>query len=241
MPATFTQRFQVRFDECAPDGTARASALLRFVVETAFGHSAGEGFPLAWYDTRGLYWLVRRADLDLRRPVSYGESLDITTEVIGFRRIWARRRNTIRNVAEETLASLTMDWVFTDRGGNPTRIVPEMEAAFPGLDERLEITHLRVGDPPAGLRPGEYVVPSHEADPRGHMNNAAYIDLLEDSLSARGVSPQDRPAACAFEYVRPVVPGDVLRQWIWEESDRWVMVGTTAENQPVVRAWWRRS
>jgi hypothetical protein len=34
---TFTQRFQVRFDECALNGSARASAILRYVVETAFG------------------------------------------------------------------------------------------------------------------------------------------------------------------------------------------------------------
>src|SRR3990170_4541952 len=109
VPATFTQRFQVRFDECASDGSARAAALLRYVIETAFGHSTAEGFPLSWYERQGLFWLVRRARLALPTPVPYGESLDVTTRVLGFRRIWARRQNEIRDTGGAPRGEVTMD------------------------------------------------------------------------------------------------------------------------------------
>ncbi len=236
VPATFTQRFQVRFDECASDSTARAAALLRYVIETAFGHSTNEGFPLAWYDARGLFWLVRRAHLDLRRPMPYGTVFDVTTEVLGFRRIWARRRNTVRDTSGEPLATVTMDWIFTDRAGNPARIVPEMEAAFPGKSPRLEIERLELGDPPAGLGPLEYVVPAHQVDPRGHMNSAAYLDLLEDALTDAGVDPQERPAVYELEYLRAALPGEVLRRFVWQQNDGWAMVASPPEGLPVVKA-----
>ena len=241
MPATFTQRFQVRFDECAPDGTARAAALLRYVIETAFGHSTYEGFPLAWYDAHGLFWLVRRAHLDLRRPMPYGTIFDVTTEVLGFRRIWARRRNTVRETSGEMLAIVTIDWIFTDRGGNPARVVPEMETAFPGKNPRLEIERLELGDPPAGLEPLEYVVPAHQVDPRGHMNSAAYLDVFEDALTGAGADPQERPAVYEVEYLRAALPGEVLRQFIWEERGGWAMVASTPEGLPVVKARRRRA
>ncbi len=234
MPATFTQRFQVRFDECAPGGTARASALLRCVVETAFGHSAQEGFPLAWYEARGLFWLVRCVQMDLLRPLPYGLRFDVTTEVVGFRRIWARRENSVRDAAGEILAAVTVDWIFTDRAGHPARIVPEMEAAFPGASPRMEATRLHLGDPPAAP-PQAYVVPAHQVDPRGHMNSAAYLDVFEDALADAGTDPQQRPCTYELEYLRAARPGEVLRRFVWRDA-AWAMVVTTAEGLPVVRA-----
>lgn len=236
MSRAFTQRFQVRFDECASDGNARASALLRYVVETAFAHSAHEGFPLDWYDTHGLYWLVRYARLDLDHPVPYGTHLDITTEVVGFRRIWARRRNAIRSPEGGLLGQITMDWIFTDRQGTPARVVPEMQAAFPGLSERLEVQRLDVGDPPSGPEPNAYRVPAHQVDPRGHLNNAAYLDLFEDVLVDAGVNPQVRPALYELEYLSGASLGESLRLLVWAEPGGWVMIASTPAGMPVAKS-----
>ncbi len=231
----FVQRFAVRFDECARDGAARASAVLRYVIETAFAHSTAEGFPLAWYDARGLYWLVRRARLDLHHAASYGTLLEVTTQVVAFRRIWARRRNTIQDRTGRRLGDVTIDWIFTDRGGNPTRVVPEMIAAFPDLSERVEIERLDIGAVPASLQPQGFLVPAHQTDPRGHMNSAAYLDLFEDALVGLGVDPQKRPVTYDLEYLRPVVPGEVLNRYVWAEPRGWTMVGTTPMGVPVVK------
>jgi acyl-CoA thioesterase FadM len=239
VPADFTQRCQVRYDECAPDGTARAAALLRYVVETAFGHSTRLGFPLAWYEARGQYWVVRRANLDLRRPLPYGLPIDITTEVVGFRRIWARRRNTVRDAGGAVLAIVTMDWFFTDREGSPARVPAEMVAAFPAFVDPLEVERLGLGDPPTDARTGEYVVPAHQTDPRGHMNSAAYLDVFEDELAAAGVDPQKRPAICAVEYLRAALPAEALRLLVWRRTDGYAMLAATAEGTPVARGRWR--
>ncbi len=72
------------------------------------------------------------ADGAVRAPVFYGVEVTVTTEVVGFRRIWARRRNIMRAGSGDPVGEITMDWIFTDRDGQPARIVPEMERAFPG-------------------------------------------------------------------------------------------------------------
>jgi len=231
----FVQRFPVRFDECARDGAARASALFRYVVETAFAHSTARGFPLAWYEARGLYWLVRRARLDLHSTVPYGVLLDVTTQVVGFRRIWAQRRNTIQDGTGRLVGEVTVDWIFTDRDGNPTRIVSEMTAAFPDLSERVEIHRLDHGAPLANVHPEEFLVPAHQTDPRGHMNSAAYLDLFEDALVGLGVDPQARPARYDLEYLRAVVTGELLMRYVWAERNGWTMVGSTSAGVSVVK------
>ena len=231
----YVQRFPVRFDECARDGAARASTLFRYVVETAFAHSTAKGFPLAWYDTRGLHWVVRRARIDLHSTVPYGALLDVATRVVAFRRIWAQRRNTIQDIAGRFVAEVVLDWIFTDRDGNPTRIVPEMAAAFPDLAERVEIGRLDLGAPPANVHPEEFLVPAHQTDPRGHMNSAAYLDLFEDALVGLDVDPQARPARYDLEFLRAVVPGEVLLRSVWAELNGWAMIGSTSAGVAVVK------
>jgi acyl-CoA thioesterase FadM len=231
----FTSLFQVRFDECAADGAARASTLLRYTIEVAFAHSTAKGFPLAWYDARGLYWLVRRARLELRRPVPYGVRVWVTTRVVGFRRIWARRRNLVWEEGGPAVGTITMDWVFTDRQGSPIRVVPEMVQAFPPLAERFTVQALDLGIRPAGARRDDHVVPAHQADPRGHVNTAAYVDLFEDGLVGLGVATQQRPVVFDLEFLRQSVPGDTVSRSLWSASDAWRMDLTTPQGESIAR------
>ncbi len=228
MADSFTQDFQVRFDECAGDGAVRTSSLLRYVIETAFGHSTAEGFPLSWYEEHGLFWLVRRARLELTRPIPYGATLAVTTRVVGFRRIWARRENAIRDVTGDAFGQATMDWIFTDREGNPARVLGEMEAVFPGLLRSLDVVRLDLPDPPLDARTADYRVPVHQVDPRGHMNSAAYLDLFDDALAEAGFDPAERPAVYELEYVRAAAPADALRRTVWHDDGRWAMIVTAA-------------
>jgi acyl-CoA thioesterase FadM len=228
--------FRVRFDECAADGAVRAPVLLRYAIETAFAHSAREGFPLAWYDEHGLYWLVRRANLDLQRPVPYGGEVTVATEVVGFRRIWARRRNVIRAGSGDPVGEITMDWIFTDREGQPARIVPEMERAFPGLAAPFRVERLTLGEAPAASAAADYVVPAHQADPRGHMSTAGYLELFEDAVFADRVDTQRRPAVYEIEFLHQSLPGEVLHRRLWLSAGAWMMSVSTPEGVEVARA-----
>ena len=89
--------YRVRFDEAGPDGELRASGYLRFAQDLAWIHSESAGFGRDWYAERGLTWLVRAIELDVLYGVPYGSELDVSTEVIGFRRVWARRRSEFRS------------------------------------------------------------------------------------------------------------------------------------------------
>jgi acyl-CoA thioesterase FadM len=215
MEGYHTQRFRIRFDECGHDGAARSSTILRYVVETAFAHSASVGYPLSWYFSNGLFWLVRQARLILDVPVAYSSVLEVTTQVVGARRIWARRFNTLRNSAGLTLGTATMDWILTNPEGRPARIPPEMKAAFPVLPIDVELERQEIGAPPATAHTGRYRVPTHQTDPQGHMNNAAYLDLFDDTLAAFELDPQERPAEYNLEYLRSVPRGVVLEYAAW--------------------------
>ena len=83
--------YRVRFDEAGPDGWMRTSSLLRYAQDVAWRHSEHLGFDRAWYLARGLGWVVRGVELELHAPVPMGQTLRVSTAVVGHRRIWARR------------------------------------------------------------------------------------------------------------------------------------------------------
>jgi len=216
MPSTYTQPFRVRFDECGPDGAARSATILRYAAETAFAHSAAAGFPLSWYLAHGLFWLVRDARVDLAVPVGHAATLEVTTQVVGVRRVWARRVNAVRDSTGGGVGTVTMDWILTDSSGRPARIPPSMLAAFPILPGDLRrVQEETTPIPPVGARTGRHMVFAHECDPRGHMNNAAYVDLFDDALAALGIDPQARPVSYTLEYLRSARSGETVEYAAW--------------------------
>ena len=87
----FLAGYRVRFDEAGPDGRLRTSALLRYAQDVAWRHSEELGFDRAWYQERGLGWVVRGCELRVSAPIPIGHTLRVSTAVVGHRRIWARR------------------------------------------------------------------------------------------------------------------------------------------------------
>jgi acyl-ACP thioesterase len=75
------------------------------------------------------------------------------------------------------------------------------------------------------------VVRLEDLDPNGHVNNAAYVDYLEEALLAAGagVATAAVPRRVRLEYVTAAAPGSRLSGIAWQ---------TTAANG--IRAWaWR--
>ena len=130
VPISHVEPFRVRFDECGADGTLRTSAYLRYMQDAASVHSSNAGYTRAWYREHEIFWVVRFLDLRILAPSGPGDVLAVSTEVTGFRRIWARRRSEFRADGVLT-AEAAVDWVLTTAAGRPTRVPAEIVERFP--------------------------------------------------------------------------------------------------------------
>jgi len=216
--------YRIRFDECGPDGLVRTSALLRYAQDIAWIHSEAMGFDRAWYEERGLGWLVRAVELAIVAPIPLGTTLDLTTEVAGFRKVWARRRSEGRLPDGELLLWANTDWVMTDViRGVPGRVPPEIPAAFDAAAGPFEPGRVALPEAPAGSAVHAIRVRPQDLDPMDHVNNAAYVDYLEESLLAAGGDAARLPAAMPrrirLEYLVPAGPGDDLVARLWPVRD----------------------
>ena len=178
----------------ARTGRPRTSTLLRYAQDVAWRHSEHLGFDRGWYQARGLGWVVRGVELELHEPIPMGHTLRVSTAVVGHRRIWARRLGECRLADGRLAARVTTDWVLLDARNRIVRIPADFGVAFMNPEVRQR-DHPR---PAARRRPGQRIglsVRSSDLDPLDHVNNAVYVDWLDEALDAAGWGAGDAPAA----------------------------------------------
>jgi acyl-ACP thioesterase len=233
----FVAGYRVRFDEAGPDGRIRTSALLRYAQDVAWRHSEDLGFDRVWYTQRGRWWVVRSVDLAVLAPISMGRTLRISTAVIGHRRIWARRLSECR-LADGTLAAtVTTDWVILDDRGRLVRIPDDFGLSFSNPVLPGDIIRVEQPDTPAAATHLSFRVRPQDLDPMRHVNNATYLDWIEEALAALGIQPAlaALPRRCRLEYRASAAPGDDVSMAAWLDGHHWHVRITRADGVEFAR------
>jgi acyl-ACP thioesterase len=231
--------YRVRFDEAGADGRIRTGSFLRYGQDIAWRHSEGLGFDRRWYTDQGRWWVVRSVDLDVLAPIPMGRLLRLRTAVIGHRRIWARRRGEFW-LPDGTLGAVSLvDWVLLDERGRILRIPEDFGIVFPNPELSGEILRVPLGPTPTGATSLDLRVRPQDLDPMGHVNNAVYLDWVEEALAAAGdpEATTQLPRHAALEYAASAEPGDLLTATAWREGDAWlVRLTRDTDGTEIVRA-----
>ncbi len=216
--------YRVRFDEAGPDGVLRTSGYMRYAQDLAWLHSTALGFGREWYAERGLTWLVRAAELTIRADAPMGTNVTARTEVVGMRRVFARRRGTFR-LADGSLAGrVHTDWVLIDARGVLTRVPPVFGEMFGGDQLHDGVGRIALPPTPPDASRLALTVRPHELDPMGHVNNAVYLDWFEECLAvhpggAAATAVVPRRYRCEFSLAAE--PGAALEGAVWPDGDGW--------------------
>ena len=229
--------YRVRFDEAGANGLLRTSALLRYAQDVAWRHSEQLGFDRAWYQERGLGWVVRGCELEVREAIPIGHTLRVSTAVIGHRRIWARRLGECGLADGRPAATVTTDWVLLDARNRVVRIPEDFGVAFTNPEVRSEI--LRVEAPAdAPVAETELQVRPSDLDPLDHVNNAVYVDWLEEALERAGWrdATEALPRSYRLEYLASAERGDTVHVALHGDALRWSAAIRRADGPDLVRA-----
>jgi acyl-ACP thioesterase len=216
----FHAAYRVRFDEAGPDGRLRTSGLLRYAQDVAWQHSEALGFDRAWYAARRLTWLVRGAEIEVSGGARMGALLDVSTEVLGYRKVWARRRSEMRLMDGSLAAWVHTDWLLIDDMGRPTRIPSEISHLLAAPVISAALVRVDTGPPPSAAAVRRFVVRPQEIDPLDHVNNAVYVDWLEEGIADAGGST-DGLRRYRLEYAAAAEPAEELERVTWPFEDGW--------------------
>ncbi|HET9344804.1 MAG TPA: acyl-ACP thioesterase domain-containing protein [Candidatus Limnocylindrales bacterium] len=239
-PLVHEARYRVRFDEAGPDGLLRTSGLMRYAQDVAWQHSTALGFGREWYLERGLTWLVRSAELEVLAPIPMGVDVVSRTQVVGQRRVWARRRGEFVRADGALAAWVHTDWVMIDRRGALTRIPEIFGEAFRIPEASGQIGRVALPPTPDGTVGRSFAVRPHELDPMDHVNNAVYLDWLEEAVLGAAAATGEAlrldatPRRYRLEYAAAADAGMILADAAWRESDGSWRYKITANDGPEV-------
>jgi acyl-ACP thioesterase len=200
--------------DCAPTGRVRLDALARFVQDIAYADADDARL------SRRAAWVVRRTRMRVERFPRFGERLALATFCSGLGRMWAERRTTISGdgAGEVEVVSL---WVHLDPlSGRPMPLTEE-EIAMWGESTAGRRVTARLHHPgPEGTEDSfPWRFRATERDLAAHINNAAYLQPLEEELIGSG-DDELESIDLEIEYRSPAQPGDMLvlrdgaRRWI---------------------------
>lgn len=233
MPLTYEKTFRVRSYECDPRQYLSHISYLRYMQETAFHASAAVGYDLPRLESLARFWLVHDTAIEYLCPLRYGEEVRVKTWVASARRVRTRRMYDFHKVATgEPAARAYSDWVYVDaRTRKLVSIPPEMLAAyFLPTEIPPAASSDRFPAPPAPPSTAFKLrrrVDWSDIDHAQHVNNAVYLDYLEDAglrAAAAHGWPVARMTAEGFtyrvqkhrlEYLRPALLHEELELLMW--------------------------
>jgi acyl-ACP thioesterase len=210
----FTEPVRPGMADCTPTGRIRLDALARFAQDIAYADADAVGL------SQTATWVVRRTRIRVERFPRFGQQLELATFCSGLGRMWAERRTTVAG-PEGGGAELASLWVHLDTAtGRPTPLTAEELAVWAeAAGDRRVTARLRHPAPEGTERSFPWRFRATECDIARHINNAAYLQPLEEELLASGHRDIDS-IDVEIEYRSPAQPGDKLvlrdgaRRWI---------------------------
>ncbi len=205
--------------------------------DLAWRHSEVLGFGRDWYRTNRLAWLVRYADLRVVGQARAGDTLEVTTRVTGWRRVWARRESHASAEGVEVAHAL-IDWVLIDHRGRPARVPDGIAERFTDGIPTFQPGRVTLPAAPADAVSHAWHVSIRDLDPMAHVNHATYLDVLDEALAAAtgGLAGPAPPVAYQVEYLRPALPGRMLSVVHWAAGVETVARFLGPDGQELVRA-----
>ncbi len=238
LPYRIVRPYRVRFEEATLAETVRPAVVLAWVADVAWQHSTLLGFDRQWYSSQGLFWLVRAISLDVLAPIATYQAVTVSTQVIGYRRVAARRESEVRDERGDLLARAEIDWVMVNERGMPAR-VPDSFLQF-AVDGGVpyEMHKVPLPDAPGEALERRFHVRRRDLDPMDHVNNSVYLDYFEQGLADSGQERalQRLPRRYVLEFLNSAARGEAVTGKTWRTGERWCYRMAREDGTELLRA-----
>ena len=129
----FRQRIDVDPSDIDALGHVSNVSYLRWVQDIALAHSSEVGWAFQRYVDLGMFFVVRRHEIDYLRPALLGDRIELCTWVESWKAATSLRRTTIGRAGDGVeLARAATTWALVSaEDGRPCRIPRELRNSFP--------------------------------------------------------------------------------------------------------------
>lgn len=182
MSTSYRKEFQIRPTEVDRYGRLKPSALLLFIQQTAGEHSDSFSLTYEALAERGIFWAVIRHKIEINRLPRENENITLETWPMPTTRVAYPRSTVAYDEQGNVLFRSICLWILMDLN-NRSMLVPKNSGVI--VEGFLRGDELPT---PKSLLPMDLQqhtprkVVFADLDRNGHMNNARYLDWVQDLL-----------------------------------------------------------
>ena len=211
----FTAQRRVRLGDATPNGRLRLDSVARYLQDV----SNDDTRDADWSDPH--WWVVRRTVIDVHEFPAYLQEITLTTWCGGIGSHWAERRTQIRALDGTVLIDAAALWVHVDRETlQPSRVPDDVVDILTDSADGRSIGArllLRPKNAETSVDRLPWVLRFSDFDAVGHMNNAAYWEMVEEFLADR--RDVRAPLRAVVEHVVQVEQGQGTVRHIARDTD----------------------
>ena len=214
----------------------RPSMLLFFAQDAATSHCAEIGMDWNTMAARGMFWAVTRTKVEIHRLPHRGETVTVETWPMTNTRVAYPRATEMYDEKGELLVRMVSIWVLMDIEKRSMILPGKSGLDFCGADRGGELKA------PAGLpvvphtQEAERIVRYSDLDVNGHLNNARYLDWVND-LNSSEFHRSHSLKEMVICYISEAREGQAITQeWVWNAEEHILNVQLRREQDRVFAA-----
>jgi acyl-ACP thioesterase len=194
----------IHLGDVGSQGDLRLEALARFLQDVATDDALDGDLRAQLGGT----WVLRRLAVEIRRAPHFNDDVEFSTFCSGVGPAWAERRTDVRTPDGDLLARTVAIWVLIDQaGGRPIALPDEFFAIYGTSARGRKVSgRLRNRRPSGAARSRVWPLRESDFDFLDHVNNARYLEAVEDELTIR--LPKHQPVTAELEFRGAVERGE---------------------------------
>ena len=179
----FSKQYQIRATECDNNLDIRLSCLWDIMQDAAYHHANILGFDHQQMLQNGNFFVLVRMSANIRRYPKSQEKIKVETYPAGIHKLFCARKYEVFDEAGQSIADAVSLWILIDIAtGRPLR----PQKAYPNSPvTSIEYTDSLPEkiDPPQDARFIRQITAEfYDIDVNNHVNNARYINWIENAL-----------------------------------------------------------
>lgn len=183
----FEQIYKARYSETDSNGRLKLKSFLDYAQEIAGEHVAVLGASIPTMREHHRAWLLSRIKLRINSYPGVGEQLRVVTYPAGFDRLFARREFRFYNEQNDCVAEATSLWLLVDMQLKKILVAQREVGALISDNSETPIAFDSLGKLPTDDGTNVLLrcaIRDTQIDLNGHLNNAEYAGLIQDTLGA---------------------------------------------------------
>ncbi|MBO6310780.1 MAG: acyl-ACP thioesterase [Oribacterium sp.] len=228
---------RVRYSEVGGSQDITITSLVNYLQDCSTFHSADIGLTLDRLNELHKAWLLSYWDIYVERMPRLYENITVGTSPHAFRGVLGRRNFWIKDSEGNYLLRADSIWFcFDTERQRPVKIDEEMVSYFGELEDVLKLTagDRKVQEPEEMVEAPAIKIEPHHIDTNHHVNNARYLQIADDVLSAVTEGKESFTSGrIRAEYRKAAVLGDIMIPMYGKSANGGIVVSLRSETGDV--------